>query len=202
MATKYLLPALGAVVALVLAPAAHGAEFSVSKEVVGYYETTTSVGPDQLPLVTPEDGDRPRYIVRQIGPISLDAGDCIDVRGREQFSNTNPAQNWWNVGGIQSEHWMLWVGVDIGIRYVVGVPPNDVADGSSFLRQSGENWDGFMRRFHWDGTEIQCFSSAVSNLYLFTTVGWYTSAYYRVSDSGYITNDKQGKLEVVHYGLQ
>lgn len=189
------------IAALWLAPAARGDEFSVPKEVVGFYETASTVGPDQLPLVTDEYGDRPQYIVRQLGPITLDAGDCIDVRGREQFTNTNTAAGWWTVNGVRSEHWLLWVGVDVGIRYVTGAPPTSPDDGARFLPPSGENWNGYMRRFHWDGTEIRCFSSAQQSLYLFTTAFWYSAAGFRVSDEQSITNDKQGKLEVVHYGV-
>lgn len=186
---------------LLLVPPAHAGEFASAKQLVGFYDSEASVGLSQMPLA-PKPGSTTatgRFLVRQVGPIDVGAGDCLDVRAREQFSNSNSANGWWTIGGVQSEHWFLWVGSNIGIRYTTGGPPANPDSGTVYRRETGENWDWLIHHWQWDASEMQCFSSAADDLYLFTTVWWVSSASYRQSSNQYVVNDERGKLEVLHF---
>lgn len=175
-------------------------EFLTPKRLVGFYESTANVGPDQLPL-TPRNGSTTlseSFIVRTVGPIQIQAGDCIDIRTREQFTTDNWANGWWTVNGVQSEHWTLYVGVYLTISYSSG-PPAGANPGVLLRPAAGETWDGFRHHWHWNGVERECFSGPVSDLYLYTTAWFASSDVWRQNDAQYVKNDQRGKIEALHF---
>lgn len=180
------------------------AEYAAPQQILGFYESEAPVGPNDMPLA-PVGGsttDSGKFVVRQLGPITLEAGDCLDISSREQFRNQNAANGWWTVGGVQSEHWTLWVSGHAGVRVVVGGPPTTPSSGTVLVPETGQGWDALAQRWQWETNEIACTSIRLPNAYVFTTVRFATSSAYRQSDAQYITNDQIGSLEAIHMGAR
>lgn len=176
------------------------AQFVTPKKLAGFYESTDNVGPNELSL-RPRGGSTTfseDFIVRRVGPIQIQAGDCLDIRTREQFTTDNDADGWWTIGGLKSEHWSLYVAIYTGIWYSSGLPGSG-NPGIGLRPEAGETWDRFRHHWHWNGVERECFSEPVTDMYLYTNVRFSSSSAWRISDDQFVKNDQRGKIEALHF---
>ena len=195
---------LGLLLGLLFATPAHAVVHSPPQQILGFYESDAEVGPDQMSLapVAGSTTNSETYVIRQIGPVTLESGDCLDISSREQLRNQNDANGWWTVGGIQSEHWYLWVSAHVSVRVVVGSPPTNPLSGTVLVPETGQAWDSLQQRLQWETNEVACAPFRLPNAYIFTTARFATSSSYRQSNAQYVTNDQIGSLEAIHTGVR
>lgn len=201
--TLHVLATLLASVAAMLVSATPDAH-AAPQQILAFYESDDNVGPDHMPL-TPVDGtttNSETFVVRQLGPIVMEPGDCLDVSSREQFRNRNAANGWWTVGGVRSEHWWLWVSGYASLRFTTNGPPLNAYSGMTLIPETGQGWDGAMHRWQWETNEVACTPQRIPALYVFTTVRFASSSGWRQSDDQYIINDQIGALEAIHMGVR
>lgn len=119
------------------------------------YKTIADVTPATA-LAIPTDGtNSPVYVTKRLDVGPLMRGDVVDLRFREEVTDDDDALGAWTVGGVQSEHWSLWVMV---AWQVDRVEPPTVAGGAPVRRHvrrsTATNIDRYIHHTTVEGTEL------------------------------------------------
>lgn len=170
----------------------------MSKQLVDVWRTGIFVPKSNIvDLTKTKDADTtPLLITRQTSQIALKKGDWVQVSAREEFTNPNTTARYaYNISGVQSEHWSLWVMAAIGIKMV------DVADPAKYRwvrRPTAENWDNLIHHKSFD--VMDWWHMTEDQLVTFSTqVNFASSAVARIGVPAVIIEQGFGVLNVAVY---
>lgn len=147
------------------------------------------------------------YTIRRVGPLSLKAGDEVDLRAYEQIDNESSAR--------AGDPWVVRVLRNVGLRWADGKPQltrqfQDIDldprrtlpvmielgvwrdDGTLVIRNQGENADNQIHHWTWARSDTDILTTEKTNVFYETRVrfGW-SAAYWYVG----------AKMEVLDRGM-